>query len=370
LAVGGLVLALIAPASGEEPPRTETGPGPAGTVVEADPADESAARAAVEPVERPSSERTPVVVVPRRGPFRMRSLDSLSLLFVHPSMETARTVPAGSLELSSDLLYASQEALSEARGYYSLSDGETMRLELSARWGLTDDLELAVTLPFHRMSTGFLDDFIDDFHDVTGLGPVRESNGLFNDDYLLDGQQYGGLPQDSFDIADLPISLKYALFREDRDDPASLSVRAAIELPTGDEERGFGSGFVDGAVGIVGERTLGDVTIYASVDGVFQGNPDRFEDVGVEVEPASVVAGAAIEWRLCDWLVPVMQVDWAPRLLRDSGGRRLRRDRFSWTIGAHIVPCESFRLRLALNEDISVASVPDVTFLIGLTASH
>ena len=69
-------------------------------------------------------------------------------------------------------------------------------------------------------------------------------------------------------FGDLPITLVSRIREEDGDGPA-VAARFTIELPTGDEGRGTGSGGIDAAAGVILERSVGRFTFFGGVDGLY-----------------------------------------------------------------------------------------------------
>ncbi len=300
------------------------------------------------------------------GPLPIRSIDSLSLLFHQAPLDTASTVPCGIFQTGFDLQYGSHENGGRAKGFRAVHDEEILRWELWGRFGLTDRLELGFSIPFHYASSGFLDSFISDFHGATGLGPTDERNQLFFDFAEFLGQRFAGFPEDHMSLGDVPITLKLSLL-EDGADPIGFALRAGIELPTGHTGDRFGSGRVDGGLGILAQKSFGDVTFFGSADATFQDNPTLFERAGVEVKPVTANAALGLEWRLLDWLAFVSQLHYGEALLKDGGGPLLSRERLLWALGAHVAICNDATLRLSLAEDLVTGPVADVALFLGLT---
>jgi hypothetical protein len=300
------------------------------------------------------------------GPLPIRSIDSISLLFHQAPLDTASTVPCGVFQTGFDLQYGSHENGGRANGFVAVHDEEILRWEFWGRFGLTDSLEFGFSIPLHYASSGFLDSFISDFHGVTGLGPTDQRNQLFFDSAEFRGQRFAGLPEDHMSLGDVPMTLKLAVL-EDGADPIGFALRAGIELPTGHTEDRFGSGRIDGGLGILAQKTLGDVTLFGSADASFQDNPTLFERAGVEVKPVTANAALGLEWRLLDWLALVSQLNYGEALLKNGGGTLLARERLLLALGAHVAICEDASLRISLVEDLVTGPVADVAFLVGLT---
>ncbi len=300
------------------------------------------------------------------GPLPIRSVDSLSLLFHQAPLDTATTLGSGKFRAELDLQYGSHENAGEGHGFSAAHDDEVLRWEIRGRYGLTDDLEVCLSFPLHFASSGFLDGFISSFHQATGLGPTNERDGLFVDSARFQGREFAGFPEDHMSLGDLPLTLKLSVL-EDGLDPIGIALRGSIELPTGHTGDQFGSGRVDGGLGIVAQKTLGNLSFFGCADGAFQDNPALFEHAGVEVKPVTANAAIGVEWRLIDWLALATQLHYGEALIKNGGGSLLARERLIWALGAHAAIGDATTLRLGIMEDVVTGPVADVAFLLGMT---
>jgi len=314
------------------------------------------------PTKRESAEET----VPY-GPLGVRSVDSVSLLFPQATLDRAVSVGPGAWSFEQELHYASHEHSSRGGGALVIRDGEILRWELSARYGIFERAEVLVSLPFHYGSGGFLDGFITDFHEFTGTGPTENRSGDYIETARANGREFAGLPEDEVKLADLPVTMKYTIWDESTH-PFALAARGSIQLPTGDSSDRFGSGTVDGGAGLLAEKTVGDFSFFASADATFQDNPSLFDEVGVEVETVTANAALAIEWRMFRCLGWIFQVNYAGAQIDDGGGYIFSRDRLIGSIGANVRLCEKAALRFGIVEDLVQGPVADVQFFVGLAA--
>ena len=102
-------------------------------------------------------------------------------------------------------------------------------------------------------SSGFLDAAVDAFHALTGLpGGGRESAP--RDQYAMSLERGGStawsLEEDELLLGDLPLTAMMTVLDEGADQPG-IAARFTLELPTGSESRGSGSGGWDTAAGVV-----------------------------------------------------------------------------------------------------------------------
>ena len=303
------------------------------------------------------------------GPFPLRHLDSLSLLFYQAAPTTADTLPARTWRLATDAHYASFSTQRFSRGPDGLTglrlDHEILRLEFHGQWAATDNLELDILLPFHYATRGFLDEITEDFHDFSGLGPTGRINGTFHDELAVNDRVVREQTGDTFLVADLTVGAKYAWLR-DATDPLGLAVRAAVELPTGSVDRGNGNGKVDGGIGVVLQKTFDSLTFYLTGDAVFQQTPNRFSDNGVDIEPVVPSAAAAAEWRLRDWVAFSAQTNFANQLFENVDLPALQGPRAFWALGLQF-GTKDVRFRAAFLEEVISTSAFDFAVYGGLS---
>ncbi len=130
-------------------------------------------------------------------------------------------------------------------------DGETRGLELVYRTGLTEKLEFAVAASWLNHSAGGLDSLIEGWHDAFSLSDGDRD--LFEEDQLLFRYQQGAkvteVTQRQNGISDTQVSLAYRLNQTQPSD-LFLSMRAGVNLPTGDPDKATGSDKVDANLGI------------------------------------------------------------------------------------------------------------------------
>jgi hypothetical protein len=147
-------------------------------------------------------------------------------------------------------------------------DGELLTAAMRLRAGLGARTDVEIELPFLYTTSGFLDHFVDAFHDTLGL-PEGNRDSRPEDQYEMqwtaDGERVYELEEDRVGLLDIPIVVTHVLFSESATRPA-LALRAGVQLPTGSESRGFSNGEPDWLVGLLLERTSGRWTLSAAGD--------------------------------------------------------------------------------------------------------
>ena len=135
-------------------------------------------------------------------PFAVRNFSPPALVHGLPVAETARVNHPG--QFSSRLGFdISNIATDDDRsGENIVLDGETYVATFGLRYGLAEHLQVGIDLPWVWQSKGFLDGFIENFHDFFGM-PNADRNNMSNnninyaydsrdgDDFLLDHETSG-----------------------------------------------------------------------------------------------------------------------------------------------------------------------------------
>jgi hypothetical protein len=301
-----------------------------------------------------------------RGPLPVRFMDSLSLLFYQPVAERAATLPQGAWRFSTVAHYASHAKFSSGPDFSLARDGEILRWELGAAWGIIDRMELQAVLPLHYATSGFLDAFIDDVHSVTRLGPTGLPRNQFADRLAFRGRTFHELEENRLGLGDASLAAKWSLLLEP-EAPLGLALRGGLGLPSGSASRSFGSGQVDGGIGLLLEKALGSLHLYASASTSFPQAPRRFREAGVRIEPVVITASASVEWRIFEWLSALGQIDYGQPLLRNADIPQLTSARAMWSLGLK-AGGPRFSVQAAVVEDLVSGAAADVIFLLGLEA--
>ncbi|MEZ5967304.1 MAG: DUF3187 family protein [Planctomycetota bacterium] len=299
---------------------------------------------------------------PGAGPLPVRNQHPAQLLAAHPDPVPAQVLPGGVALLRFDNAYTSLWLISDngpTRNSLFL-DGETWRTALDLRVGLGQGLELEAELPFGYASGGFLDSFVIGWHDLFGF-PDQGRRDNERDAFAVEADRLGeaalSVEPHRFQIADTPLGLRARLLG---DDTAALAVRAVVELPTGDEEAGFGNGGVDVAVGLVGDVRVGDLSLFAHGHHTFVHTSAPARRAGLALRDVTAVGAGGI-LQVAPWLSLLLQTQWETSVLRDLAIARAANEQWLLWAGFRVACSEHTFLELALGEDIGAYVSPDFT---------
>lgn len=294
----------------------------------------------------------------------------LTGLFGWPTAsEGSLITPAGRNDWRLHASLASHSVSENGSDESLLLDGETTRIWLDWRRGLSPRLEVGAMIPWVRHAPGNLDSLISDWHDLFGLpdGNRRatpDDRLLFQ--YVRNGSDVARLDRSGDGVGDLRIYAGWAL-RETGD--GRLALRLSLKLPTGDSDQLLGSGSTDASVGLAGDvARLWNVEALSGfyrLSAIYMGSPD------ILPSQARHFAGqfaAGLEYRF----TPGFAVG-AQTTLRsapfESAAEPLGEWAMSLSAGASFRLPGDWQLQLGFNEDVKVESVPDITFLLTLARS-
>jgi len=215
---------------------------------------------------------------PRHGPVPLISQNPFYLLFLQPRPEPARTLAAGELRLSLRGAYSNlfEQGASDVTGVSLDLDMELFRPAFSLAWGFLPDWEVGLELPFLHFEGGFLDQFIQDFHDVFGLpnaGREFVPNGRFSYVFRQNGTSLYEVGTVPFRPSDLVLHVKRNLLVETRAAPA-VAGTFYLKLPTGSPSHGTGSGMPDMGFQVAVEKNYKRIHGYMNLGGVIRGATD------------------------------------------------------------------------------------------------
>ena len=133
-----------------------------------------------------------------------------------------------------------------------LLDGETYRAAFKLRYGLSEQSDLSITLPFIAHSGGFADNAISGWHKTFGLpdgNRVNRPDNTLDYRYHRNGQNLIELNQSTKGLGDIRLDYRYRINRDCNNsskkagsNPIRSLIQMGIKLPTGNQGRLTGSG--------------------------------------------------------------------------------------------------------------------------------
>lgn len=300
-------------------------------------------------------------------PFRVVNMSPLVQIFGLPVPDSARVLQPNQGEVSLSVNLANNFAIDENNHEAITLDGETYRGALDLRYGLARRFEAGIEIPVVAQSGGFLDGFIEWFHRTFGFNnggrdEVPRDRLLYR--YERDGSDRLVMDDGGVGLGDIRLTGGMQLYDEQTEAPRSLSLRAALKLPTGNSHKLRGSGSVDFSLWLNGSDDFrlgpaGHMTIFGSAGGTVMSDGDVLKD---QQRNLAAFGAAGFGWSPADWIALKAQALWHTSLYRDSELRELGNDTIMGTIGGTLAFTERTSLDLGVSEDLSVKTAPDVTF--------
>ncbi len=285
------------------------------------------------------------------GPLQVRNQFPVLLPIDPPYFESARVQDSLSFGLNHSSVYVVEGSAS----WNVNMDLELTELDIRAKKTLGSRNEVGIDVPFIRPSGGFFDRPLARYHHALGVGDYGRSARPANS--FLYQVLYQGRPvieprNDKTAMGDVRLTYKHVLTEA----PRIVSIRADIELPTGDAKAGYGNGSIDAGLALLADLPWGSTYRGYGMLGVT--SPGDFK--GYQTIPLRPFgyAGFGVEaawWRRFSAIVQtviqsspypktgIRQIDW-PGILLTFGGR------YAYERGS---------LEFSLTEDPDTAGAPD-----------
>jgi Protein of unknown function (DUF3187) len=289
------------------------------------------------------------------GPMAVRNQHPAQLVVLRMEPASAQTLPAGATRAELSMSYSSLFLRGVGATDTFVMDGELLRTAIGAKYGLSDSLQVDLTVPTVHTSSGFLDRTIEDWHDVIGTpdsGRRKVPDNQYAVNATHNGRSVYSLDQTTLALMDIPVGLTWQLLRPTEEEPFAFAVRGAVEFPTGDAEDGTGNGGFDFALGAVGEILLGPLNLTAHGEYTFAHTPDRASDAGVDFGDVAS-GGVGIETALTVDTTFLAQIEIDQSVLRNLTNVN--------TDATHVMLWLGFRSRLGSDLSVEVGFAEDLT---------
>lgn len=279
--------------------------------------------------------------------------------------------------LHADQQYLEKAAIENSMSY-SLSHSSTYTVQQSGHWTINLDMEITeinfrykriikdfvelnIDLPVVIMGPGFMDGFLEDYHDTFGFSDYGRSQRP-NNAFLYEVRRNGQLivrGKSGTGIGDIRIALKKELLSLEG---LTVSIRGDLEVPVSSAEKGFSNGSLDAGASLLIDKSITDsIMAYFNFGAVFPGDVKGHERLDID---NFIHGGAAIEAELWEGLSVILQLQGQSAIYPQTDLLAVDRDAYLLAIGGRYESgAKSFEL--SLTEDINTAGAPD--FIVNLT---
>lgn len=293
-------------------------------------------------------------------PLYAKNLGPVAGLLGLPSQRDAATADSGSLAVALHSSVANHYVNDSSADEYLNLDGETLRFALELRYGLADNWDVQLEVPWLEHHGGDLDKRIDDWHDFWGMsdgGRSRVPHDLLDYQYATPRAGFS-LQKDASGLGDISLSLSHAFYR---DDNAVASVVLGYKFGSGDEDDFTGSGADDAFVAVrFSSGHLSDLPLswHGQLGYLRAGDSDLLDDLQ---ERNLWFAGLAMDWRVAERWSLIGQVD-SHAAPMDSDIAAIGEAAFLLSVGARWRYARNWAVDFSVIEDIGVETAPDITF--------
>jgi hypothetical protein len=287
------------------------------------------------------------------GPLQVKNQLPLFMYVNAPYLETARIENSFSASLS----YSSVYIVRQSTEWHVGLDMEVTELNLRLKKNIKDFLEVGVDVPIVSFNSGFMDGFINSYHEAFGFPDYGRSTRPDNE-FLYDVRRDGALIVDGkggrITIGDIRLSVKKPILYGD----PSISIKGDLEFPTGDAKDGYGNGNIDAGIAILFDKNLGEkVKTYVNIGAVLPGDLKGHETVDLR---EYLYGGAGIEAYLLKNFNVLVQVLMQGSPYPETDIAAIDRTAVLLSLGGrYIFGKNSFEL--SFTEDPNTSGAPDFT---------
>lgn len=300
-----------------------------------------------------SASLLPVTAYAFEGPLQVKNQFPLFLYADAQYLESASVENSFSASLS----HSSINLIRDSSEWSVGLDMEITELDLRFKKSIRDFIEIGIDLPVISFNSGFMDNFINSFHDTFGLPDYGRSERPENE-FLYDVTRRGSPVVHGeggrIRFGDISLSLKKPLLTGD---PA-ISVKGDIEFPTGASRKGYGNGSIDTGVAVLVDKDISKkVRAYFNLGAVFPGDLKGNQNINLT---EFVFGGAAVEAAFWKHVGLVAQVFVQNSPFPETGISSIDRLAVLLTLGGRYYAGRN-SFELSFTEDPNTAGAPDFT---------
>lgn len=302
------------------------------------------------------------VAAAHADPILTRNQHPLVALYGLPLPLAARLPGAGSGSLGATVNWSNIATTDTTDQRSYTLDGEVFEARVQAGHALGEHFAVQGQLAWRQLTGGSLDSLVESWHDLFNL-PNGSRNRLPEDELLIE-YRFGEstllrVDDESSGLADLPLSLGYQLTASDQ---SAVATWLTIKVPTGQAADLTGSGAVDIALSLAGEREVSERwQLFGQASVVWLGEGDVLADLQQDFA-GSLLAGTT--WKAWRSLELTAQLE-ANTAVLDTG-TDLDGDAIVLTIGGRYRTNSGWVCDFGFSEDLQISASPDIVFVLGL----
>jgi len=302
-------------------------------------------------------------------PFDSFNQSPLVAIYGLPGPGNFLLLPEGRTEAALNTVLSSNHTEHNEVREQIILDGETTRFTLGVRHAFSRRWEVGLKLPYINHSGGFLDSFIENYHQAFGFpqgGRDQAPRNRLLYRYRRDGIERLRLGASDSGLGDLRVTTAWQL-HEKRADHQGITANFGLKLPTGESDQLRGSGSTDISLwfagGTGGRLAEGKWASYGSAGLLFLTEGD----VLPEQQRTWVGFGSlGLGWMPFTGLSLKVQADAHSSFFRDSDLKEIATPAVQLILGGTLSFSATTTLDIGVAEDLSVNTAPDVSFYLSL----
>ena len=241
------------------------------------------------------------------GPLNARSQNPLYLQFLAMPIESPQTLNQHQFETKVSTTFSNAFEYDPFANTIVNLDMEIWRTAIAFAYGVTDEIDIQIEIPFITNGGGFLDSFIQWYHNLFGLpngGRELVGNNEFHYDLIQGGNNLLGYTNTAFGFSDITLRFKY-IFSERLRLPFFLAATGYVKLPTGQASKGLGSGQLDAGMSLFGEKSIKRFHFVTQVGVAVLGKSNALNPIQ---KRAFFSFGQSVEFQILDALSVIVQL--------------------------------------------------------------
>ncbi|MGD9211711.1 MAG: DUF3187 family protein [Desulfobacteraceae bacterium] len=212
------------------------------------------------------------------GPLRVLNQFPPHMMFLTPMPRAPKTLSEKTIAVDMAIDYFSIFYSEASSDYRILMDMEAVVADLRLGYGITDNFSLGIRCPFVSMGDGFLDNFLEQYHQTFGLPNYGKEHRPYDKfDYTIKKEHnaWFDAQKEGLNLLDPTLTAQIELLHLQQHIPITIGMIYDIKLPLGDKTSGFGSGSWDYGVFFPIQFNLSNTTnIYVMPGYIHVGTPD------------------------------------------------------------------------------------------------
>ena len=310
------------------------------------------------------------------GPLNIRNQMPLYMFYISMVPKEAETLKKGKLSIEggyhvANTIIKQHDPWPSWKTYSSLTydlliDTEVGRFYADIRYGLLDNFEVGINIPYLDYSGGYLDSFIKSFEDVfSAIKTPNARESRAKDQYRVNVVHFGQTVVDSTSevngLGEITLEAKYKAL-EETDYMPRVSLRGTLKLPTASDEM-LGSDEIDYGLGILFDKKLFDrLFLYGNFNIAFIKRPDILDKLSIDDYMLSGLFGA--EFFITDKCSLILQAI-GNTSVYDEGVSAMDKDGFVLSAGFNYNFNDKVSWQIAVDENTNSAA-PDFGVYTGL----